>query len=132
MSDNDIYRKAKKKVKAKKGFFMHFLAYAFMVIMMTIIMKFENDSMLPAIILALSWGIGIAIHYFNVFGTEQLGFLGFNSNWEEDALEREVEKLERKRELKERLRREEGLLEDDEFLELKEMEKTKVKDFYNR
>ena len=124
MKNEDIFNEASKRVRAKKGFFYHFFAYAFILAMLYAIMHFENDGDLaPVVIVALSWGIGIAIHYFKVFGTENLDILGVNPNWEEEELEREIEKLKRKRELKERLRDEKKLLDDLESLELKELEK---------
>jgi hypothetical protein len=132
MNNEDIYEKAHKKVQAKKGFFYHFLAYAFVIGMLYAIMYFENNGQfLPVIIVALSWGIGLATHYFKAFGTEHLEFLGVNSNWEEDELEKEIERLERKRELKERIREEESRLDDFEGLELKDLEKRPLEDDFD-
>lgn len=129
MQDEDIYREASKRVKAKKGFFYHFLAYACIIGMLYAIMYFENNGeILPVIIVGLSWGIGIAVHYFKVFGTENLDFLGISPNWEEEELGQEIERLKRKRELKERIRKEKDLLEDLEGLELKEIEKRSLDD----
>ena len=129
MENDDLYKKAKKKVKAKKGFIYHFVAYAFIIGMLYAIMHFENNGeILPVIVIALSWGIGLAIHYLTVFGTENLDILGVNPNWEEEELEQEIKRLQRKRELKERLKKEKDLLEDAERLELKEIEKKPLKD----
>lgn len=129
MKDEDIYNKAAKKVKAKKGFFLHFIAYACIIGMLYAIMHFENNGeILPVIIVGLSWGIGLASHYFTVFGTEHLDILGINSNWEEEELEKELKRLERKRELKERIRDEKNLHNDSESLELKEIEKRPLDD----
>ena len=97
--------------------------------MLYAIMHFENNGeILPVIVIALSWGIGLAIHYLTVFGTENLDILGVNPNWEEEELEQEIKRLQRKRELKERLKKEKDLLEDAERLELKEIEKKPLKD----
>jgi len=126
MKDEDIYYKAKQKVKAKKGFFYHFLSYAFVVAMLYAIMYFDNDGeILPVIIVGLSRGIAIAIHYFKVFGTENLSILGINPNWEEEELEQEIKKLRRKRELKQSLRNEQMRLEEIEDFELKDIEEQK-------
>ncbi|MEM6723202.1 MAG: 2TM domain-containing protein [Bacteroidota bacterium] len=122
MEDQDMYQEARRKVKAKKGFFYHFLAYTFVIAMLYAIMYFENrGEILPVVIVGLSWGIAIAIHYFKVFGTENLSILGINPNWEEEELENEIKKLQRKRELKESLRKEQMMLEDIEDFELKEL-----------
>lgn len=124
MNNKDIYKKAAKKVRSKKRFFYHFLTYAFSLALLSVIMKFDNGGdFIPVFIIALSWGIPIAIHYFKAFGTEQLGFLGVNTNWEEDELEKEIEKLTYKRELKERLNEEKHLLDEAERLELRELER---------
>ena len=129
MKDEDIYQAANKRVKAKKGFFYHFIAYAFVIGLLYTLMYFENNGeILPVIIVALSWGIGLAIHYFQTFGTEHLEILGINPNWEEEELEKEIERLERKRELKEQIREERSLLDDTEGLTLKEIEKRPLED----
>ena len=102
MENEDIYHKAAQKVKAKKGFFYHLIAYAGVLPMLYFIIKAENKwDMLPVNIVALSWGSMIAIHYFSTFGTEHLDFLCFSSNWEEEELEKEVEKMKRTIELRE-------------------------------
>ncbi len=132
MRDEDIYKEANKKVKAKKGFFYHLIAYAFVIGMLYVLMQFENNGeLLPVIIVALSWGIGLASHYFKTFGTEHLDFLGINPNWEEEALEKEIEKLERKREMKEYIRKEKDFLNDREGLELREIEKRPLEDDFD-
>lgn len=122
--DEDIYKKANKRVKAKKGFFYHLAAYVGIVGMLYAIMHFENNGeILPVIIVGLTWGIGLAAHYLSTFGTENLEILGVNSNWEEKELEKELEKLTRKRELKDKIRNEKNLLDEHETLELREIEK---------
>ena len=124
MENEDIYEEANKKVKAKKGFLYHLLAYVFTIGMLYAIMYFENNGeMLPVIIVGLSWGIGLAAHYLNTFGTKNLEVFGINSDWEEDELEEELERLKRKRELKAEIRKEKELLDEAERLELKEIVK---------
>lgn len=124
MKNEDIYEEASKKVKAKKSFFYHLLAYVFIIGMLYAIMYFENNGeLLPVIIVGLSWGIGLVAHYLATFGTENLEVLGISSDWEEDELEKELEKLKRKRELKEEIRKEKELLDEAEGLELKEIVK---------
>jgi len=124
MKNEDIYEKAQKRVKAKKGFFYHLLAYTLTLGMLYAIMYFENNGdMLPVIIVALSWGIGLTAHYLSTFGTENLEILGIPSNWEEEELQRELERLKRIRELKDQISVEKDLLDDTEGLELKEIVK---------
>jgi|GEM_PF-1714548 len=124
MEPGNIYEKASQRVKAKKGFFYHLIAYTGVLGLLYTVMLFENQgNMLPVIIVALSWGIALASHYFKTFGTEHLEFLGFSSDWEEEALEKEIDRLSRNRELKEQLLKERMLLEDYDRLELKEIRK---------
>jgi hypothetical protein len=124
-----MYEKANKRVKAKKGFFYHFIAYILTLGMLYTIMHFENNGeILPVIIVALSWGIGLAAHYFSAFGTEHLEFLGINANWEEEELEKELERLTRKRELKDQINKEKSLLDELDSLELKEVVKRSLED----
>ena len=132
MENEEIYQKAKRKVRAKKGFFYHFAAYACILAMLYAIMYFDNNGeMLPVIIVGLAWGIGLAIHYLKVFGTENLGVFGISPNWEEEELQQEIEKMQRVRKLKERLREERDLLDDAEALELKEIEKRSLDDDFH-
>jgi len=132
MRDKDIYQKAARKVKAKKGFFYHLLAYACIIGMLYAIMYYENGGdMLPVIIVGLAWGIGVAAHYLSTFGTEHLGFLGFHSDWEEEELEKEIEKLKRKRELRQLIREEQNYVNDPESLELKEIEKRPLRNDFD-
>jgi hypothetical protein len=129
MNNEDIYTNAHKKIRAKKRFFYHFLAYAFTIAMLYAIMHFENDGkILPVIIVGLMWGIGLGTHYLKAFGTANLEIFGINSNWEEEELEKELERLKRKRELKDRISKEKGLLDDAETLELMEIEKRLLDD----
>ena len=131
MNNEDFYRQAQRKVKAKKGFYYHLIAYVGVISMLYTIMFFEGGGeFLPVVIVGLSWGIGLASHYFNVFGTEHLEFMGANPDWEEDELEKELERLQHKRKLKEQILEEKELLEDLDRLELKEMEsRTMDRDF---
>lgn len=126
MNDKDIYRKAAKKVKAKKGFLYHLIAYLGVIALLYVILSSSSEVLLPVYIVALSWGIGLGIHYLKTFGTQHLSALGFNPDWEEEELEKEIERISYKRELKERLRNEKGLLAEEDRLELKQIEKRKT------
>lgn len=95
--------------------------------MLYMIMKSENGGdFLPAIIVGLLWGIGLAIHYVKVFGTQHLDFLGINPNWEEEELEKELSNLTHERELRERIEKENDILDDLDGLELKKIEKRRL------
>ena len=129
MKDDNLYELAQKKVKAKKAFFYHLLAYVLVLGMLYAIMYFENDGeLLPVIIVGLSWGIGLSAHYFSVFGTEHLEVLGVDPDWEEDELEKELQRLQRKRKLREGIDAERAKAAADERLELKEIVKKPLRD----
>jgi len=116
MNEDYEYRRARKRVKAKKGFFYHLASYAivigFLFCLNIVTSPFEMWWIFPA----LGWGVGLAFHYLGVFG---LPFLNIGSaEWEEKEMEKEMRK------------REQNLpkprstsLEIREELELKELEK---------
>lgn len=88
MKDEDIYNEVYIRVKVKKGFFYYFLVYVFVIGLLYVIMQYDNNGdIFFVIIVGLSWGIGIVIYYFKVFGIENLGVFGINFYWEEDELE---------------------------------------------
>lgn len=94
MTEEEIYRKAKKKVNAKKGFYAHFGSYCVGVLFFFTInyMTYsEHDDVWWFLFPTLGWGMGLASHYFAVFG---MSFFG-NEDWEEKQMEKEVRKLER-------------------------------------
>lgn len=124
MEDSDIYEEAERNVKAKKGFMYHAIAYAGVLGLLYTIMKFGNNGdMLPVMIVGISWGIALASHYFKTFGTQHLDFLGFSTNWEEEELEKEIDKLKRSRRLREEVQEEKTRLAELDELELKEIQK---------
>lgn len=126
MDNEDIYRKATKRVKAKKGFLYHLIAYVGVLAMLYVILKSEGETMLPVMIVSLSWGIGLATHYLRTFGTEHLDFLGFSPDWEKEELEKELENLTHERELRERIMNEKLILDDLDEMELREIQKRKL------
>ncbi len=127
MREAEIYQKAKNKVRAKKGFFFHLISYIGVLAMIYAIISVEEPgNYLPVIVVGLSWGIGLAMHYFGVFGTEHLEFLGIEQDWEERELEKELDKLYRKNELRQAINEEQELLESFERLDLKEFDKKRL------
>ncbi len=65
----------------------------------------------------LGWGIGLVIHYFSVFGIPGV----MSSDWEEKALEEEMERIRRIQEKSKPIEKEE------DSLELKDLQKEKVR-----
>lgn len=88
MSEEEIYREARKRVEEKKGFFIHLSVYIIVNIMLVIIWAFPAGGGYPWFLFPLGgWGIGLLLHSLQVFA-----FSG-RTDWERRAIEREVEKL---------------------------------------
>ena len=71
MTEKDIYRKAKKRVKEKKEFYTHLGIYLVAVPFFFAINYLTEDGRHIdwwAFFPTLGWGLGVAIHYFTVFG----------------------------------------------------------------
>lgn len=92
---DEIYHKARKRLKAKKGFYKHLSAYiavALFFFIMNMVTLGENPE-LWFFFPMLPWGIGLLIHYFSVFGLPFTGAL--TEEWEKNELEKELERARR-------------------------------------
>jgi signal transduction histidine kinase len=58
--EEQAYREARKRANAKIGFLTHFIAYASVLTLILV----SSGNFRATFIVAMSWGIGIAIHYF--------------------------------------------------------------------
>ena len=88
MSEEELYKIARKRVEEKKGFFTHLIIYILVNIMLVLIWAFASGGGFPWFIFPLGgWGIGILFHFFDVFV-----FSG-KSGWETREIEKEVERL---------------------------------------
>ena len=94
LSDKELDKIARKRVKQKKGFFIHLQVYVLSNIFFTLV-SFINNEPFEALPLALIWGVSIAIHYLAVFGVP--GFGRLSHEWESKEYEKERERLERQR-----------------------------------
>lgn len=109
MEDNFLkeqqYLKAKKRVKAIKGFYSHLIAYVVINIFISGIIIFGlttdgRETFSEAIqnfgvySTWLFWGIGLFFHWFGVFGVNAIGF---GKNWEEKKISELMKKEEAKR-----------------------------------
>ena len=119
MNEDYEYRRAKKRVKAKKGFFYHLASYVivigFLFCLNIVTSPFEMWWIFPA----LGWGVGLAFHYLGVFGFPFLNIGG--AEWEEREIEKELRKKQRGRQ--NLLDKRPTSLEIREELELKELDK---------
>jgi len=87
---HDPYKAAKKKVKAKKGFYGHLSVYLAINIIMTTVVYLSGDG-LNWLMVAMLWGISLLIHFFFAIGLPGIG--AFNSKeWEENEIRKEMRK----------------------------------------
>lgn len=106
---------ARKRVKKKKDFYQHLTSYLVMGVfffVLNMVTSFGNWWFYWPM---LGWGIGLLFHYFEAFGVPGVG--NFNEQWEERAIQQEMERMEGKH----TTRRSEALPEEE--LELKELQK---------
>ena len=88
MSEEQIYELAKKRVEEKRGFFTHLTVYILVNIMLVLIWRFANGGGFPWFIFPLGgWGIGLIIHFLNVFI--------FGAKSDKGAIEKEAERIRR-------------------------------------
>jgi hypothetical protein len=124
--NDPILKKAHKRVKAKKGFFVHFGVYISvgMFFLLINIATFHEGREWWFFFPMIPWLVGLMIHYFTVFGLPGTGIMA--EGWEEAELEKEVRRLLRQE------RMESGRLPDlpdeEEGLELKDPEVIRKKD----
>lgn len=94
MTADRYYKKAKKRVKAKKEFFQHFTAYVIVISFLFILNMLTSPFHWWFYWPMLGWGIGIAFHYTDVFGLPWLKVL--SEEWEEKEMETELRKIEKR------------------------------------
>lgn len=90
-SEEELDRIARKRVKTKKGFYIHLQVYVVVNAFLFIITTLEEGTLFASYPAALSWGVGLAIHYLVVFGFP--GIDGSSSEWEMREYEKERDKL---------------------------------------
>ena len=88
MSEEELYREARKRVEAKKGFFIHLTVYIIVNIMLVLIWAFPAGGGFPWFVFPLGgWAIGILFHFLEAFVFSR------QTDWERKAIEKEVERL---------------------------------------
>lgn len=93
------YIRAKKRVKAIKGFYVHFIVYVLVNIFISGVIIFglmqsgdsfvETFSNFGVYSTWVFWGIGMFFHWLGVFGFKSIGF---GSDWEEKKIKELMEK----------------------------------------
>ena len=87
-SEEEIYKEARRRVKAKKDFYVHLAVYVCVNTFLILIWAFAAGGGFPWFIFPLGgWGIGIVFHFLEVFVFERKSDRG--------AIEKEAEKIKR-------------------------------------
>jgi hypothetical protein len=115
MQEEELLRKAKRRINTIKGFYAHLVTYISVIVFLCIINFMTDPGEWWVIYPAAGWGLAVLGHYFGVFGFS--AFRG--SDWEEKALEQEMDKLRRKNGLTSPSEEAENLELEEEQLELK-------------
>ncbi len=91
MYTQDEIQKAKKRVKAKKEFYQHLMAFAIVNMFLFALNLVTSPSYFWFIFPFLGWGVGLAFHYVDVFGIP--GFDILSKEWEDRQLDSELKKM---------------------------------------
>ncbi|PHN02831.1 2TM domain-containing protein [Flavilitoribacter nigricans] len=118
--ESEAYKKAAKRVKAKKEFYNHLATFVVMGVFFFLLNAVTAWGSWWFYWPMLGWGIGILFHYIDVFGipgVEQVN----DSDWEEKAIQEELRKMGYSGKEKSF-----GKSEEEDYLDLKEMKKEKA------
>ena len=115
MSTNDTYEKAHKRVQEKKKFYRNLGTYLVMSVFFFTLNSLTSPGNWWFYWPMLGWGIGVAMHYVNIFGFPGSG-VG-SPDWEEKELDKEIRRLSPKQQPKAN--------EMDDHLELREVKTEK-------
>ena len=88
----DIRKKARKRVRAIKGFYIHAFTYVLMGIFFFLMNMTTDPWDMWFFYPMMPWGVGLAFHYLVVFGIPGTRIL--TKEWEEREYERQLDKLE--------------------------------------
>lgn len=124
--DKDIYRKAAKRVKQKKGFYIHLSVFIsvgiFFFTMNMVTDPYDTWFFFPL----MPWGVGLLIHYFTTFGFPGSKIL--TEDWEQEELEKEIQRLQALKQLESRMNspKEDPKIEEEQ-LDLEDLKKVNEK-----
>lgn len=88
------YREARKRVKKKKDFYEHFTTFLVMSVFFFLLNLVTAPGQWWFYWPIMGWGFGVVFHYLDTFGVPGIGTL--SREWEEQALEEEIRRLERR------------------------------------
>lgn len=87
LSEEEVYKIARKRVEEKKGFYSHLTAYVIVNILIFIIWWFTSSSFPWFLFPLVGWGIGIVFHFLDAMKFHN------QSAWEQREVEKEVERI---------------------------------------
>lgn len=86
MDAEELYQHAKKRVKTRRKFYGHVISWVVMSVFF-ILLNLATTDYFWAIFPILGWGIGVALH----------GIKLFTGEWEDSEIEKEYERLKKRR-----------------------------------
>lgn len=93
MNEQEIkYQKAKERVEAIKGFYIHLTVYVVVNLMLFTINMITSPNNLWFFWPLMGWGIGFAFHTLSVFVFNPGFSTGMGANWEERKIREIMEK----------------------------------------
>ena len=121
MASDNLQEKARKKVQAKKGLFIHMGVFVVTAIFLLVVnlMTYTFEDVWWFYFPLIPWSLAVAIHYLVVLGVPGTDI--FSSAWEEREYEKELEELEWRAYRKSRMRLPQHSV--DESLDLDELSK---------
>lgn len=115
--ESEAYKKAAKRVKAKKEFYNHLATYVVMGVFFFLLNAVTAWGSWWFYWPMLGWGIGILFHYIDVFGIPGVDQVN-DGDWEEQAIQKELRKMGYPR-----AKGHQTSPGEDDYLDLKEMKK---------
>jgi len=92
MNDDERYQRARRRVEAVRGFYVHLVVYLIVNAGLFLINMLTSPGTLWFYWPLIGWGIGVAAHAFSVFGAGK--WLG--PEWEEREIRKILDKGERR------------------------------------
>lgn len=90
LTEEEIYKQARKRVEEKKGFFVHLITYVLVNTGLILIWAFAAGGGYPWFLWVLGgWGIGLVSNFLAVFVFNK------TSGWERRQMDAEVERIKR-------------------------------------
>ena len=88
LTEEEIYRQARKRVEEKKGFYIHLMTYVVINIGLILMWAFVTGGGYMWFIWVLGgWGVGLASHFLQVFAFNKAG------GWEKRQMDAEIERI---------------------------------------